>query len=158
MAAILPRQEQSQRPVEASQVAVGHWVDDQMAGVRRRRGGTWAAMVVAYGLGLAASGGLWLLGRPAAAIIVLGCVGLVAAAWAGVSLLRRMLTAGHPVIAVARAIVEEALGGRLGAVLAVLVLIGLPALPFALETRNMKMAHTVSETAAISMRLGSSST
>jgi len=133
MAAILPQQEKSQRPVEASQVAVGHWVDDQLAGRRRRRGGNWAAPAAALALGLTASGGLWLLGRPAAAVITLGGVALVAAAWAGVGLLRRLLTAGHPVIAVARAIVEEALGGRLGAVLAVLVLIGLPALPFVLD-------------------------
>jgi ABC-type transport system involved in multi-copper enzyme maturation permease subunit len=133
MPAILPGQEQSPPPAKAPTLSFRHWVDDQMAGVRRRRGGNWAAMAAGYCLGLAASGGLWLASRPASAVIVLGCVGLVAAAWAGVSLLRRMLTAGHPVIAVARAIVEEALGGRLGAVLAVLVLIGLPALPFVLD-------------------------
>lgn len=133
MPAILPGQEQLPPPAGTPTVSFRRWVDDQLAGVRRQRSGRWAIMAAGYGLGLAASGGLWLAGRPASSIIVLGCVGLVAAAWAGVSLLRRMLTAGHPVIAVARAIVEEALGGRLGAVLAVLVLIGLPALPFVLD-------------------------
>ena len=120
-------------PAAGPEASFRRWVDDQQAGGRRRRRGNWLAPAAALALGLAAAGSLWLLGRSAAAVIMLGGVALVAAAWAGVALLRRLLTAGHPVVAVARAIVEEALGGRLGAVLAVLVLIGLPALPFVLD-------------------------
>jgi len=133
MTALLPGHEPSPPPADGPTASFRHWVDDQLAGVRRRRGGRWVAPTAAFALGLAVCGGLWLLGKPAAAVIALGGVGLVAAAWIGVALLRRLLTAGHPVIAVARAIVEEALGGRLAAVLAVLVLIGLPALPFVLD-------------------------
>jgi len=120
-------------PAAAPEPSFRRWVDDQLAGVRRRRRGRWIAPAAVLGLGLAVAGGLWLLGRPAAAVIALGGVALLAAAWAGVAALRSLLTFGHPVTAVARAIVEEALGGRLASVLAVLVLIGLPALPFVLD-------------------------
>ncbi|MFM8804558.1 MAG: hypothetical protein ACKOK8_11720, partial [Planctomycetia bacterium] len=47
--------------------------------------------------------------------------------------LRRLLTAGHPVIGVARSIVEEAVGTRLSVLLVMLVVVALPTLPLVLD-------------------------
>jgi hypothetical protein len=52
---------------------------------------------------------------------------------AGIVLIRWLLTGSHGVIAVARALVEEAAGARLPAVIVLLVVLGLPILPLLLD-------------------------
>jgi hypothetical protein len=51
----------------------------------------------------------------------------------GLSALRMLLSASHPIVAVARAIVEESVGSRLSILLLTLVLVSLPVLPLVLD-------------------------
>ena len=72
-------------------------------------------------------------GRPAVAMSLVGVVALAIGFASGIFLLRWMLSASHPVIGVARAIVEEAIGTRLSILLVMLVVVSLPMLPLLLS-------------------------
>ena len=95
----------------------------------RRRGGLWAAAAAAALVGA----GLWLAGRTGPAIAALAAGGLVVGFRLGITALRRGLSAGHGVVGVARAVVEEAVGTRLPVLLVVLLVVGLPLLPLLLD-------------------------
>jgi hypothetical protein len=109
------------------------WFDDESPRGRRQRRLRWLArpLAVLVALGIAAT--LWYGGRPAPAITILGIVALACGVVFGVAALRRLLSAGHPVIGVARTIVEEAVGTRLSVLLVMLVVVGLPTLPLVLD-------------------------
>jgi len=85
---------------------------------------------------LALAAGLWATGRPAAAIAVGGAVALAVGFVGGVAVLRQLLSGSHPVIGVARAIVEEAIGSRLSILLVMMVVITLPILPLLLDPQE----------------------
>jgi|688.fasta_scaffold16787_8 hypothetical protein len=76
---------------------------------------------------------LWLTGRQAEAISCIGVVALVVGFSTGVAVLRRLLSGSHPVIGVARAMVEEAIGTRVSVLLVMLVVVTLPVLPLLLD-------------------------
>jgi ABC-type transport system involved in multi-copper enzyme maturation permease subunit len=64
---------------------------------------------------------------------MLGMLAMAAGFIVGIFLLRRILSGSHPVIGVARTIVEEAIGTRLSILLVMLVVITLPMLPLLLD-------------------------
>jgi hypothetical protein len=109
------------------------WLADDPPAGRR-----WARFVrpatVLAALALAAV--LWAAGRPAAAIAVAGAVALAVGFVGGIAALRRLLSGSHPVIGVARAIVEEAIGSRLSILLVMMVVVTLPILPLLLDPQE----------------------
>jgi hypothetical protein len=109
------------------------WFDDESPRGRRTRRlkGLVRPLAVLAALGIALA--LWYGGRPAPAITILGIVSLALGVVFGVAFLRRVLSAGHPVIGIARAIVEEAVGTRLSVLLVMLVVVALPTLPLVLD-------------------------
>jgi len=127
----------AERPQALSAVHDAHaiptWFDDESPRGRRQRRLrrlAWPIAAVAL-LGFAAM--LWYGGRQAPAITIVGSVSLSLGVVCGVALLRRLLSAGHPVIGIARAIVEEAVGTRLSVLLVMLVEVALPTLPLVLD-------------------------
>jgi hypothetical protein len=108
------------------------WLADNPVAVRRTRL-AWPGAVIAA---LALAAGLWAAGRPAAAIAVAGAVALAVGFVVGVAVLRKLLSGSHPVIGVARAIVEEALGSRLSILLVMMVVVTLPILPLLLDPQE----------------------
>ena len=109
------------------------WFDDEAPRGRRRK---WLVGLWRPATGLAAAalaGGLWLADRQAAAICILGIIALTIGFFLGIVLLRCVFSGSHPVIGVARAIVEEAISTRLSIVLVMLVVVTLPALPLLLD-------------------------
>ncbi|MFM7292461.1 MAG: ABC transporter permease [Planctomycetia bacterium] len=109
------------------------WLDDESPRGRRTRRLRLLVRPLAVLAGLSLAVGLWFGGRPAQAITVLGVVALALGVVCGVAGLRRLLSAGHPVVGVARAIVEEAVGTRLSVLLVMLVVVALPTLPLVLD-------------------------
>jgi len=75
---------------------------------------------------LAVAGMLWRFGLEPQALSIVGVVSLTIGLFAGVALLRLVFSGSHPVVGVARAIVEEAIGTRLSILLAVLVIVDAP--------------------------------
>lgn len=118
------------------------WFDDASGWAARREWIARRSGPAALLLPLAAAGGCWLAGRPAAALALMGIVGLTTGLLAGVAILRQLLSAGHPVIGVARAIVEEAIGSRLSILLVMLVIVTLPILPLLLDPAE-RLAYRV---------------
>lgn len=109
------------------------WFDDESPRGRRTRRLRRFARPLAVVAALGGAAALWYGDRPAAAITILGIVSLALGVVFGVAFLRRLLSAGHPVSAVARAIVEEAVGTRLSVLLVMLVVVALPTLPLVLD-------------------------
>lgn len=110
------------------------WFDDEAPRGRRRwwGRGRWRRPLAALAVGAGAAA-CWASGHQAWAIAIGGVVGLAGGVVLGLALLRRLLSGGHPVVAVARAIVEEAVGTRLSVLLLMLVIVGLPTLPLVLD-------------------------
>jgi hypothetical protein len=118
------------------------WFDDENPRGRRRKWlGKFKQPAVALGA-LALAGGLWLAGWQSSAISVAGVVALAAGFVLGVAALRRILSGSYPVIGVARAIVEEAIGTRLSILLVMLVVVSLPILPLLLDPSE-RLAYRV---------------
>lgn len=109
------------------------WFDDAASPGRRWRRFVRLTRPAALVIMAVLAAGLWLAGWRATAITVAGVVTLALGFLVGVFLLRRILSGSHPVIGVARAIVEEAIGTRLSIVLVLLVLVSLPVLPLLLD-------------------------
>jgi hypothetical protein len=108
------------------------WLADNPAAGRRTRLARPGAAIAA----LALAAGLWAAGRPASAIAVAGAVALAVGFVVGVAVLRRLLSGSHPVLGVARAIVEEAIGSRLSILLVMMVVVTLPILPLLLDPQE----------------------
>jgi hypothetical protein len=108
------------------------WLADNPAAGRRKRLARPAAAIAA----LALAAGLWAAGRPATAIAVAGAVALAVGFVVGVAVLRQLLSGSHPVLGVARAIVEEAIGSRLSILLVMMVVVTLPILPLLLDPQE----------------------
>ena len=108
------------------------WLADNPAAGRRTRLALPGAAIAA----LALAAGLWAAGRPAAAIAVAGAVALAVGFVVGVAVLRQLLSGSYPVIGVARAIVEEAIGSRLSILLVMMVVVTLPILPLLLDPQE----------------------
>ena len=124
-------------PADANPVVNGDgipsWFDDEHPRRRRRR---WLGKLKRPAIALAVLASawvLWLAGWQALAISVAGVVALAVGFVAGVAMLRRGLSGSHPVVGVARAIVEEAIGTRLSILLVMLVVVSLPVLPLLLD-------------------------
>jgi hypothetical protein len=109
------------------------WFDDESPRGRRTRRLKGLARPLAVFAALVAALALWYGGRPALAITIVGIVSLALGVVFGVAFLRRLLSAGHPVIGIARTIVEEAVGTRLSVLLVMLVVVALPTLPLVLD-------------------------
>jgi ABC-type transport system involved in multi-copper enzyme maturation permease subunit len=109
------------------------WFDDTSPGGRRRNRLARLARPAAFLLATTLAAGLWAAGWHAAAITVAGVAALALGFLAGMFFLRRILSGSHPVVAVARAIVEEAIGTKLSIVLVLLVVVSLPVLPLLLD-------------------------
>lgn len=99
------------------------------AALRLRRPGLWALALAAVAL----TALLHLAGRDELAVIAAVSAGLAAGFQVGVAGLRRLLFAGHGVVGVARAVIDEAVGTRLPVLLVILVVVGLPVLPLLLD-------------------------
>lgn len=110
--------------------SVPRWRDAERNHGGRLPGRMLAVLVACSG---AVPGLLWLAGRADAATAVFGMAALAAGYAIGLVLLRLLLSAGNPVVAVARAIVEEAGGTRSLIVLVMLLVVGLPILPLVLD-------------------------
>jgi hypothetical protein len=108
------------------------WLADNSVAGRRTRF-AWPGAVIAA---LALAAGLWAAGRPASAIAVAGAVALAVGFVVGVAVLRQLLSGSHPVVGVARAIVEEAIGSRLSILLVMMVVVTLPILPLLLDPQE----------------------
>jgi hypothetical protein len=108
------------------------WLADNSVAGRRTRL-AWPGAVIAA---LALAAGLWAAGRPASAIAVAGAVALAVGFVVGVAVLRQLLSGSHPVVGVARAIVEEAIGSRLSILLVMMVVVTLPILPLLLDPQE----------------------
>lgn len=108
------------------------WLADNPAAGRRTRL-AWPGAAIAA---LALAAGLWATGRPASAIAVAGAVALAVGFVVGVAVLRQLLSGSHPVVGVARAIVEEAIGSRLSILLVMMVVVTLPILPLLLDPQE----------------------
>jgi hypothetical protein len=108
------------------------WLADNPAAGRRTRL-AWPGAAIAA---LALAAGLWATGRPASAIAVAGAVALAVGFVVGVAVLRQLLSGSHPVLGVARAIVEEAIGSRLSILLVMMVVVTLPILPLLLDPQE----------------------
>lgn len=88
---------------------------------------------VAIGAAVAIVAASWWLGHAGPAIAMGATITLAIGFALGLSALRIILSASHPIVAVARAIVEESVGSRLSVVLVTLVLVSLPVLPLVLD-------------------------
>ena len=108
------------------------WLADNPAAGRWTRLALPGAAIAALALAV----GLWAAGRPAAAIAVAGAVALAVGFVVGVAVLRQLLSGSYPVIGVARAIVEEAIGSRLSILLVMMVVVTLPILPLLLDPQE----------------------
>jgi hypothetical protein len=108
------------------------WLSDNPAAGRRTRLARPGAAIAA----LALAAGLWAAGRPASAIAVAGAVALAVGFVVSVAVLRQLLSGSHPVIGVARAIVEEAIGSRLSILLVMMLVVTLPILPLLLDPQE----------------------
>lgn len=113
-------------------VAITPWLDAERRRSLPRSWRRWWRLVAATGSALGAVG-LWWLGMRGAATALAGATGLAVAFVTGIAIIRRLLTGSHGVVAVARALVEEAAGSRLPAVIVLLVVVGLPILPLVLD-------------------------
>jgi hypothetical protein len=89
---------------------------------------------VAGALVLLAAAVLWATGRTAAATAVCGGVALLLGMVGGIAALRVVLAGSNGIVAVARAVVEEAVGTRAPILLVLLTVVGLPALPLLLDS------------------------
>lgn len=118
------------------------WFDDESPRGRRRKRlvRLWRPAVVL--LAAAVAGGLWLAGQEAVAISLAGVMALAVGFVAGIAVLRRLLSGSHPIVGVARAIVEEAIGTRLSILLVMLVVVSLPILPLLLDPSE-RLAYRV---------------
>ncbi len=119
------------RPASMMPAAIPRWFDDESPRGRGRLARYRRPLAAIAAIACAAL--CWKLGHRSLAIAVGGAAGLTCGVFLGVGLLRRLLTGGHPVVAVARAIVEEAVGTRLSVLLVMLVVVGLPTLPLVLD-------------------------
>lgn len=81
----------------------------------------------------AVAAGLWTWGLPATAAAIAGAAAIAVALRLGIAALRLLLSGGHGVIGVARAVVEEAVGSRTPVMLVVALVLGLPILPLVLD-------------------------
>lgn len=77
---------------------------------------------------------LWATGRTAAATAVCGGMALLLGMAGGIAALRSLLTGSNGIVAVARTVVEEAVGTRAPILLVMLIVVGLPALPLVLDS------------------------
>lgn len=143
---LLPADPAAAAPADGNPVVHGDgiasWFVDEHPQHRRRQRLAklkWPAAVLAM---LASAGVLWLAGSQALAISVAGVVALAVGFVTGVAVLRRVLSASHPVVGVARAIVEEAIGTRLSILLVMLVVVSLPILPLLLDPSE-RLAYRV---------------
>lgn len=114
------------------QVAIAPWLDAERRRSQPRSWRRWWRPLLVMAASLATCG-LWWLGMRGAATAVAGATGLAMAFVVGIVLIRWLLTGSHGVVAVARALVEEAAGSRLPAVIVLLVVLGLPILPLLLD-------------------------
>jgi hypothetical protein len=114
------------------QVAISPWLDAERRRSLPRSWRRWWRPLVVAGSSLAAIT-LWWLGMRGAAAALTGATGLAVAFVVGIAFIRWLLAGSHGVIAVARALVEEAAGSRLPAVIVLLVVLGLPILPLVLD-------------------------
>jgi hypothetical protein len=118
------------------------WFDDENPRAWRRKWLVKLRRPVAVVATIASAGALWLAGWQALAISVAGVVALVVGFVLGVSVLRKVLSGSHPVIGVARAIVEEAISTRLSILLVMLLVVSLPILPLLLDPSE-RLAYRV---------------
>jgi hypothetical protein len=109
------------------------WSDGEAPMVRRFTKLGRLRLPVASLVMLMIAAGLWLADRSTLALSLAGVVSLTIGFACGIGLLRWLLSASHPVIGVARAIVDEAVGTRLSLLLVVLVVVSLPMLPLLLD-------------------------
>lgn len=109
------------------------WIDDEQLGKRRQRRRLFGGMLAGLTFAGLCAASAWALAWYSIAVSVMGIASLVVAAVVGVASLRAALSVSHPIAAVARVIVEEAVGTRLSILLVMLVLIGLPSLPLVLD-------------------------
>lgn len=112
---------------------IPRWFDDESP---RRRSRLSPGAMRRWLLGLvvaAVAGSLWIMGWQAAAISIVGMLAMAVGFIIGIFVLRQILSGNHPVIGVARTIVEEAIGTRLSILLVMLVVITLPMLPLLLD-------------------------
>jgi len=100
------------------------------AGSPPRRIGPWASATAATAV---VAGACSAAGRGDLAVAALTACGLTVGFRIGLAALRGCLSAGHGIVGVARAVVEEAAGTRLPVLLVFLVVIGLPVLPLVLD-------------------------
>lgn len=143
---LLPAGLSTAAPADGNPVVDGDgipsWFDDEHPRGRRRK---WSvtlkrpAAVLATG---AVAGMLWMAGWQTLAISVAGVVALAVGFVAGVAVLRKVLSGSHPIVGVARAIVEEAIGTRLSILLVMLVVVSLPILPLLLDPSE-RLAYRV---------------
>lgn len=126
---VLESEDQSSEPFPPQR-----WIDDELLGKRRQRRRFLVQWLLGVTLSLAAAGVCWLTELPAFAVVIAGATALVLSARVGIVILRQLLSTSHPIPAVARVIVEEAVGTRLSVLLVMLVLVGLPCLPLVLDS------------------------
>lgn len=119
------------RPEAANPAVIPNWFDDESPRGRRRLARYRRPLAAIATIACAAL--CWKLGHPALAIAIGGAAGLACGMLVGLALLRRLLSSGQPIVAVARTIVEEAVGTRLSVLLVMLVIVGLPTLPLVLD-------------------------
>lgn len=112
--------------------AITPWLDAERRRSLPRTWRRWCRPLLAAVAGLVVCG-LWWLDMRGAAAALAGATGLAVAFVVGIAVIRRLLIGSHGVIAVARALVEEAAGSRLPAVIVLLVVLGLPILPLLLD-------------------------
>lgn len=119
----------------------------------RRREHRWAQTTLTLVLGTAAAAMLWLaltaIGSLGAAIAVLGAWGMAGAFILGLALIRAALSAGHPVLGIARTLVDEAVRMRVAVALigGLMLLLAFVPLSFGLKERlsdRMMMLLSVS--------------
>jgi hypothetical protein len=120
------------RPVVAGD-RLPSWFDDEAPRARRRQQLVRLSRLAAGLAAAAVAVILWLTGRQPAAISLVGVIALAVGFSLGIICLRRVLFASHPVIGVARAILEEAIGTRLSVLLVMLLVVTLPILPLLLD-------------------------
>jgi hypothetical protein len=129
---VTPARAEPVRPVVDGD-GIPSWFDDEAPRARRRKQLMRVSRPAAVLAAAAVAAGLWLSGRQPAAISLAGVVALAVGFSLGILLLRRVLSGSHPVIGVARAILEEAIGTRLSVLLVMVVVVTLPVLPLLLD-------------------------
>jgi hypothetical protein len=116
-----------------SPAVIPSWFDDESPrGHRRKRLARYRRPLAAIAA-ISLTALCWKLGHPSLAIAIGGAAALTCGVLVGLATLRRLLSSGHPIVAVARTLVEEAVGTRLSVLLLMLVIVGLPALPLVLD-------------------------